>query len=67
MDCRLYHLGPFVRSPNARLHGWLHPVWLRCAHCESDISPEEVRKAVMRAAEEITYSPPAQAAAPSFS
>lgn len=64
MDCRLYHLGPFVRSPNARLHGWLHPVWLRCAHCESDISPEEVRKAVMRAAEEITAPPHASAAVP---
>lgn len=57
MDCQLYHLGPFVRSPNIRLHGWLHPVWLRCAHCESDISPEEVRRAIMRAADEIASVP----------
>lgn len=52
MRCMTYHIGPFWRSPNERLHGWIHPVWLRCELCGSDISPDEVRRAVFRAAYE---------------
>jgi hypothetical protein len=50
-DCKSYHLGPFERSPNERIHGWIYPVWLRCDGCGSDISPDAVRSAVFSALE----------------
>jgi hypothetical protein len=49
--CTTYHMGPFGRSPNERIHGWIYPVWLRCEGCGSDISPDAVRSAVFSALE----------------
>lgn len=42
MRCTSHHEGPFHKSPNPHLHGWIFPVWLRCEACGSDIGPAEV-------------------------